>query len=242
MADWWDHRQRWTHRWRRWRQRWGRKTSGNSEVRMEVDSMEVDSMEVDSKAVLAEMGQQTLRTLKQALRQELLEEVKAEAFEAAMAELDDGLQRERERLRDAFAKEKQALADELEDELERRTEAIRRQVRDAYEERLETLKDDFLAATAARDQATTLLVSLVTQLLVETPKRYLADAGITELDLRGLNAVLAPQGLRVRSEFRHSARQVVCTLQDGAAQRTVFWREAVKPGAAAEASDDRGGG
>jgi len=42
--------------------------------------------------------------------------------------------------------------------------------------------------------------------------------------------VLAPKGLQIWSEFRHSERQVVCTLKSGAAQRTVFWREAVKLG------------
>jgi hypothetical protein len=113
---------------------------------------------------------------------------------------------------------------------------LRRQVRDAYEERLQTLKDDLAAAAAARDQATALLVSLLQQLFSEH-KRYLYDAGVTERDLVGLNQVLAPKGVQIRSEFRHSARQVTCTLQHGAGQRTLFWRELVKPGAtAAEAS------
>ena len=44
-------------------------------------------------------------------------------------------------------------AGELDDELERREEGLRRQVWDAYEERLLTLKDDLAAAAAARDQA-----------------------------------------------------------------------------------------
>jgi hypothetical protein len=109
---------------------------------------------------------------------------------------------------------------------------IRRQVLEHFEERLETLKDDLKAATAARDQVTGLLLSLVQQLFSER-KRYLHDAGVVELDLLSLNAVLAPQGVQIRSEFRHSERQVVCTLKNGAAQRTVFWREAVKPGSTA---------
>jgi hypothetical protein len=83
-------------------------------------------------------------------------------------------------------------------------------------------------------------VSLVQQLSSEH-KRYLYDAGVTEQDLVGLNQVLAPKGVQIRSEFRHSARQGTCTLQHGAGQRTVFWWEPVKPGAtAAEAS--AGGG
>jgi hypothetical protein len=199
------------------------------EVQMETDTATQEAM---GKMVMAQMQEQTVRTLKTALRAELLEEVRAEAFEAAMAELDDRLQHQREQLRDTFAKQKQALTSELEDELERREEVIRRQTRDAYEERLLTLKDDLAAATAARDQATALLVSLINQLVVEK-KRYLYDAGISELDLLTLNQVLAPQGLQIRSEFRHSERQVACTLKNGMAQRTTFWREAVKPGTTA---------
>jgi hypothetical protein len=121
-------------------------------------------------------------------------------------------------------------------ELERREAGLRRQVRDAYEERLLTLNDDLAAAAAARDQATALLVSLVQQLFSEY-KRYLYDAGVTERDLVGLNQVLAPKGVQIRSACRHRARQGTCTLQHGAGQRTVFWREPVTPGAtAAEAS------
>jgi hypothetical protein len=109
-------------------------------------------------------------------------------------------------------------------------------VRDAYEERLLTLKNDLAAAMAARDQATALLVSPVQPLFSEHT-RYLYDAGVTERDLVGLNQVLAPKGVQIWSEFRHSESQVTCTLQHGAGQRTVFWREPIKPGAtAAEAS------
>jgi hypothetical protein len=53
---------------------------------------------------------------------------------------------------------------------------------------------------------------------------------MTKLDLITLNQVLAPQGWQVRAEFRHSERQVACTRKNGMAQRTVFWREPVKPG------------
>ncbi len=57
-----------------------------------------------------------------------------------------------------------------------------------------------------RDQATARLVSLVQQLFSER-KRYRCDAAVTELDLVGLNQVLAPKGMRIRIECRHSARQ-----------------------------------
>ena len=109
-------------------------------------------------------------------------------------------------------------------------------MRDAYEARRLTLKDDLAAAMAARDQATALLVSLVQQLFSER-QRSLDDAGVTERDPVGLTQVLAPKGVQIWSACRHSARQVTCPLQHGAGRRTVSWREPVKPGAtAAEAS------
>ena len=79
-------------------------------------------------------------------------------------------------------------------------------MRDAYEARRLTLKDDLAAAMAARDQATALLVSLVQQLFSERT-RSLDDAGVTARDLVGLNHVLAPKGMQIRSACRHSARQ-----------------------------------
>jgi hypothetical protein len=235
MADLWDYQQLWRRRWRQgrrqgeaclqaWRQWWRSRSKQLPEKQGIVGAMEV-TMDMGTQ----QMEQRTLQSIREAVRAELLEDVKAEAFQAAIAELDDRLQQQREQLRDGAAKERQALTSELEDELERREDAIRRQTRDTFEERLEVLKDDLKAAAAARDQVTTLLVSLVTQLVAEK-KRYLHDAGITELDLLTLNQVLAPQGLQIRSEFRHSERQVACTLKNGIGQRTVFWREAVKPG------------
>jgi hypothetical protein len=194
---------------------------------MNVDTATQEAM---GRAVMQQMEQRTLQSIRQAVRQELLPEVREEALALARHELDDRLQQERERLRDTAAKEKQALASEFEDELERREEVIRRQTRDAFEERLETLKDDLKAAVAGREQATTLLVSLVTQLVAEKPKRYLAAAGITELDLLALNQVLAPKGVQILAEFRHSQRQVACKLQNGMGQRTTFWLEQVTPG------------
>jgi hypothetical protein len=109
-------------------------------------------------------------------------------------------------------------------------------VRDAYEERRLTLNNDLAAAAAARDQATAPLVSLVQQPFSERT-RGLNDAGVTARDLVGLNQGLAYKGVQIGRELRHSARQGTCTRQHDAGQRTVFWREPVKPGAtAAEAS------
>jgi phosphopantetheine adenylyltransferase len=218
---------------RAWRRSW-RRTSPKeevSEVRMETDTATQQAM---GRAVMQQMEQRTLQSIREAVRQELLPQVQEEALALARQELEEQLQHQREQLRDTFAKQRQALTGELEDELERREELLRRQTRDSYEERLLTLKDDLAAATTARDQVTALLVSLVTQLVAEKPKRYLYDAGITELDLITLNQVLAPQGLQIRSEFRHSERQVACTLKNGAGQRTVFWLETAVPGVAVE--------
>jgi hypothetical protein len=69
----------------------------------------------------------------------------------------------------------------------------------------------------------------LTAMVVRKPKRFVS-AAVTERDLVGLNRVLAPKGVQIRSECRHSACQGTCTLQHGAGQRTVFWREPVKPG------------
>jgi hypothetical protein len=211
----------------------------DQEVSMEVDTATQEAM---GKVVMAQMQQHTLQSIRQALRQELLEEARAEAFEAALAEVDDRLQREREKLRDASATEHKALARELEDELDRRSDGLRREAYEHYEQRLDTLKADLHAAAAARDQATELLLSLVTQLVVERPKRYLADACITELDLVGLNAVLAATGQRIRGEFRHSERQVTCLLKDGARQLTAFWIERTPGAGVVDEADSVGEG
>jgi hypothetical protein len=96
---------------------------------METDTATQEAM---GKMVMAQMQQQMLQTLKVALRQELLDEVKAEAFEAALADVADELHRERERLRDTFAKDKRLLEGELEDQLEARSEALRREAYEHY--------------------------------------------------------------------------------------------------------------
>ena len=76
----------------------------------------------------------------------------------------------------------------------------------------------------------------LTAMVVRKPKQCVS-AAVTERDLVGLNQVLAPKGVQIRSACRHRACQGTCTRQHGAGQRTVFWREPVKPGAtAAEAS------
>jgi hypothetical protein len=141
MGDWWDFKRRQRRRLQAWRQwvdkrlqawrRWWRRemlTKVNTrEVKMDADTATQEAM---GKMVMAQMQQHTLQTIREAVRQELLEDVKVEAFQAALTELDERLQHQREQLRDTFAKQKQALASELEDELERREEVLRRQTRD----------------------------------------------------------------------------------------------------------------
>jgi hypothetical protein len=168
-------------------------------------------------------------------------ELRDEAVELAKAELQEEFDRRRERLLDDLARQRRALEHELEDQLEAREKVLRQEVRDDYDERLLTLQDDLAATVATRDQVTALLLSLVQQLFSERT-RYLHDAGITELDLMGLNQVLMAHGQRIRAEYRHSERQVACQLANGARQLTAFWMETTAPGVAVEGDDDQAAG
>jgi hypothetical protein len=203
--------------------------------------MDVDGqVEVGMGRVLAgQLHQQALASIKAAVREEVLDEVHEAAVQQARDEMEDEFSRRREKLLDDLARQRRQLQEELESELDRREEQLRQDVRDGYDERLLTLKDDLAAAAAARDQATTLLVSLVQQMCER--KRYLHDAGVKELDLVGLNDVLALKGLRLRGEFRHSERQVVCKLKAGAGQRTTFWLERLPRAGVVDADDQDGG-
>jgi hypothetical protein len=191
-----------------------------------------------ARAIMQQMSDQTARALKAAMREEMLDELRDESLALAKIELEDEYDRRRERLLDDLARQRRTLEDELENQLEAREKALQQEVREALEERLLTLQDDLKATIATRDQLMTLLLSLVQQLFSERSKRYLADTGVKELDLVGLNTVLLAQGLRVRAEFRHSERQVTCTLKNGVGQRTVFWIETAAPGVAVEGETD----
>jgi hypothetical protein len=155
------------------------------------------------------------------------------ALGAAISELDDTLYPERETIRHRLLQYK----DRLENEFVRRKQQIRRRVQNPFDACGTGLQDDLKATAVAPDEMTILLLSLVQQLFSER-KRYLADSHITELDLVRLNNVLAVKGLRIRAEFRHSERQVTCTLKNGVGQRTVFWLETATPGVAVEGDGD----
>jgi hypothetical protein len=172
--------------------------------------------------LLAKLDPQSAEALRAAIREEDRDAAKAEAFELAMQEVAERLEREREQLRDEGAQYKDQLDTEFEDELDRRTQQIRREVREDLEERLEALQGELAAATAGCDRASDLLVMVVKQLFPHK-RTYLYDAGIRELPLANLNYWLAPLGLTITAQYRASARQVRCQLANGHwAQRTVF--------------------
>jgi Skp family chaperone for outer membrane proteins len=195
------------------------------EVPME-GAMDVDTaaQEAMGKAIMAEMQQQTLRSIRQAVRQELLEEVHAEAIEAAKVELQDDFDRRRERLLDDLARQRRQLEDELDNELERREQALRQEIMDALEERLLTLQDDLQAAVTERDRAEGLLVQLITQLLPGERPVYLHSAGVREFDRWQTNQTLARHNLQVRSKTTYSERIIKTRLdQERYASHTQFW-------------------
>jgi hypothetical protein len=179
--------------------------------------------------MLQQLNASTVEGLRAILKAELVEEAREEALTLARAELEDEFQRRVERLQDQMSRRKSQLEDELEDQLEAREQALRRELREAYEERVLTVQDDLQACLRTRDRLQALLLSVMTQVVPEKPK-YLHDVGLRELDVVGLNALLAPMGMRIRGEYRHSERQVLCQLPNGARQLTVFWRESTVPG------------
>ena len=91
-----------------------------------------------------------------------------------------------------------------------------------------------------RDRAEQLLMALVTQVLSPERKRFLFDAGVTELDVFTVNQVLAKFGMRVRCEARATERQVKVRLrEDGAlATRAAFWIQQVDPAVPPVVVDD----
>jgi hypothetical protein len=171
--------------------------------------------------LLAKLDPQSAEALRAAIREEERDAAKAEAFELAMQEGAERLEREREQLRDEGARYKDQLDTEFENELDRRSQQMRREVREELEERLEALQGELAAATAACDRASDLLVMVVKQLFPHK-RTYLYDAGIRELRLADLNHWLAPLGLTITAQYRASARQVRCQLANGWGQRTVF--------------------
>jgi hypothetical protein len=201
--------------------------------------MDTATQEAMGKMVLQQMQAHTLESIRQAVREELLPEVREEALALARQELEEAFSRRREKLADDMATFKAQLEDELLGELDRQREQIREELAQAQEEKYLTVRDQRDASRAERDRAETLLVALITQLLPGERPVYLYSAGIRELDRGALNATLARHGLRVRSKATYSERLVTVRLdQARVAGHTQFWLE--KGSALPVADDDQG--
>jgi hypothetical protein len=186
------------------------------------------------RAILSRMDSDARQAIDAATREELAEEVHAQAVAEARAELDTEYESRRIRLQDQVA----AAKDQAEADAELRIESA---IAKGLEARQAELDNDLLDLRAERDEArhaseatTDTLLSLVRQ-IIPTRKTYLHSRGILELDLYRLNAVLRPHGLRVRSEAVPGSKRQVSTLltADRSEPRALFWTEAVK-GAADE--------
>jgi hypothetical protein len=124
---------------------------------------------------------------------------------------------------------------------ERREEAIqvvRGEVEMEGDQRREPLEAQLITMTAARDEARNgralaeqLLVSLLRQLLPGQEPVYLFSLGVRELDVYGLNQVLARYRLRLRSRRRASERQVRTRVGERHWKgRSLFWLEPLLAG------------
>jgi hypothetical protein len=184
------------------------------------------------------MQQQTLASIRQAVRQEMLDELKDEAVELAKAELEDEFFRRRERLLDDLARQRRAREDEMFGELDRQRAQIRQEVKDELAEALLTTQDERQEARAARDRAEGLLVQLMRQLLPGERPVYLYSSGIRELDRMALNQTLARHGLQVRSKTGYSERAIKTRLDEACwAQHTQFWLTPVSVAGVVDESD-----
>jgi hypothetical protein len=130
------------------------------------------------------------------------------------------------------AQERARLEEELLGELDRLRGRQRQELRDGFEEQLSTLTDERDEARQHRDQAETVLVSLLRQLLPEGKRQYLysGGAGVRELDRGMVNEVLARHGLVVKSRGTYSERLVKVRIDAAhVAGHTQFWLEKALP-------------
>jgi hypothetical protein len=233
MLDWFDRKARWRARWQRW---WPPLRERLEACRARGQAQEEQPMADDTTtpalglAVHRVHASQVLAhldpTVVELVKAELFEACREELMARAVAEVeqahDADLAAEREHCRDELAKYKAILDDELEAELERREGVMRQELTDAGEERYLTVRDQRDEARQAYALVTEVLVHLIQQLF---PKRwtYLAEAGLTELRLADLNAILRPHNLAIEAKYRAgSARQVKTQTAAGTRDYTVF--------------------
>ena len=194
-----------------------------------------------AKAVLEKSSQELRDALLAEVWERHRETLEAQALETVRREHQRELASLKEHLRDEAAKERRALRTELELELERRYRQQEHELDLEMAARLARRRAARETARQERDRAERLLLALVKQVLSPQAKRYLADAGVTELDVFTVNQVLAKFGVRVRCEPRPtSARQVQVRLkEDGSlVPRAAFWWEECAPTTAPVIFDD----
>jgi hypothetical protein len=115
-------------------------------------------------------------------------------------------------------------------------QALTRQVREAV---LAELRDDLEGLRAERDDARNgralaeqLLVSLLRQLLPGGQPVYLFSLGLRQLDLYGLNSILARYHVRLYSRRCASERQIHTRVGERHWEhRSLFWLESLPVGA-----------
>jgi hypothetical protein len=184
-----------------------------------------------AKTLLANMSGDVVAHLLRQLWQERGDALRADALAQVQAEQQQTLVSLKEQLRDEAARERKALTTELEWELERRYRAQEQELDAEMASRIGRLKQARDTARQERDRAEQLLMALVTQLVSPQAKRYLADAGVSELDVVRLNQVVGKFGVRVRCERRETERQVKVRLKEEGPMvtRAAFWWEECAP-------------
>jgi hypothetical protein len=122
---------------------------------------------------------------------------------------------------------RQQLLADLHKEAERACEERREQ----REARLITVTEERDEARNGRALAEQLLVSLLRQLLPGKEPVYLFSVGVRELDVYGINQVLAGYRLRLRSRRSASERQVNTRVGERHwERRSLFWLEPLQAG------------
>ncbi|HEX9872525.1 MAG TPA: hypothetical protein VGC99_28795 [Candidatus Tectomicrobia bacterium] len=193
--------------------------------------MELNALEqAQTRALLAQLDHHTVEAIKAVLQEEVLPTLRDEALTLAREELTEELAKAKERLEDRYA----ALVSSFEDEVERRIEdGIQRGTQDLkadLEDTITDLKRERQEACQQRDQAQAQLVALVQQLLPPDKRVYLYTTGMRQLDLAGLNSVLARVGLVVKARQTYSERLVACQTGPGRVEgKTLFWLEKALP-------------
>jgi hypothetical protein len=239
MLDWDDRKARWRQRWRRWQARWAawrqrREAAAAARLvrrqRMIDQIVENGIQAAVAKTLLGNMSGDIIARLLEELWRQKAPELQQRALAQVRDEHQHALQASEEALRDRYAAQRKALEHELSQQEEVLYAKLDRDLQQEYGDRLATLRAQRTAARARAEQAEAQLVFLLTQLLHEERRRYLADSHIERLDLAGLNAIVHRHGWAIRSAARPSERAVKVMLGPNRVEtHHVFWLVHVDP-------------